>query len=371
LDDEPDATIRRALILTLGEFSDILLPVAQRQPLIEKLLAVYENEPDAGLHGAVEWLLRKWEQAERVDAVVKKFRGTEAQLQARKATDKRQWYVNTQEQTFAIINAGELLMGSPKSEPHHNPIETPQHRCHIGRRFAIASTHVTKAQFGRFQAAHPEIRTMYTEQWVKTDDSPQVAITWYEAANYCNWLSEQEGIDEKQWCYEKNEKGKYGPGMKAKDRYLELSGYRLPTEAEWEYACRAGAVTSRYYGLTETLFEKYAWFQANGQNRTWPVGSMKPNDFGLFDMHGNAWEWCDDRYLDYPETADAVSEDSGSTKPVIDTQSHVLRGGAFSSPPVNVRSASRLYDLPANRADSSGFRVARTLPLNSSRPSTK
>ena len=371
LDVKTDVTIRRALVLTLGEFSDTQLSVAQRQPLIEKLLAIYGNEPDVGLHGAAEWLLRKWEQADRVDAVAKKLRGKDEQLQARKATDKRQWYVNTQGQTFAIIDADDVLIGSPKSEPHYNPIEIPQHRCHIGRRFAIASTHVTKAQFGQFQATHPEIRTMNTDQWVKSDDSPLVAITWYEAASYCNWLSEQEGIDEKQWCYEKNEKGGYGPGMKAKDKYLELSGYRLPTEAEWEYACRAGTVTSRNYGLAETLFEKYAWFQANGQNRTWPVGSLKPNDFGLFDMHGNAWEWCDDRYLDYPEDADTVSEDLGGTKPVTDTQSHVLRGGAFSSPPANVRSAARLYDLPANRANSSGFRPARTLPLDSSRPFTK
>ena len=99
-------------------------------------------------------------------------------------------------------------------------------------------------------------------------------------------MSEQEGIVKEQWCYEPNEKGEYGPGMKAKDKYLELSGYRLPTEAEWEYACRAGTVTSRYYGLTDTLLAKYAWYEANGQNRTWPVGSLKPNDFGLFDMHG-------------------------------------------------------------------------------------
>ena len=162
-------------------------------------------------------------------------------------------------------------------------------------------------------------------------------MTWYEAAAYCNWLSKQEGIDETQWCYEPKEKGGVlGPGMNAKDSYLKLSGYRLPTEAEWEFACRAGTVTSRYYGPTETLLEKYVWYEANGQNQTWPVGNLKPNDFGLFDMLGDAWEWCDDSYRDYPKGADVISKDLGSTEPVLDTKPRVLRGGAFGLQSVSV-----------------------------------
>ena len=311
-------TIRRALVLTLGEFTDTQLPVAQRQPLIEKLLAVYENEPDAGLHGAAEWLLRKWGQAERLQAVVEKLRSKEEQLQARKATDKRQWYVNYAGPDVRDLDAGEFLMGSPESEPGRNPNET-QHRCHIGRRFAISSdTRDEGTSIDDSKPPGPQIAKVDTGNVVKTDDSPQIGMTWYEAAAYCNWLSEQEGIPKEQWCYEPNEKGNYGPGMKAKDKYLELSGYRLPTEAEWEYACRAGTVTSRYYGLSDTLLAQYAWYEANGQNRTWPVGSLKPNDFGLFDMHGNAWDWCDDSYQDYPKAADDISNDLGSTKPVID-----------------------------------------------------
>ncbi len=74
-----------------------------------------------------------------------------------------------------------------------------------------------------------------------------------------------------------------------KENYLSLTGYRLPTEAEMEYACRAGAVTSRYYGETEELLAKYGWYLQNSKERTWPVGSKKPNDLGLFDMHGNVY----------------------------------------------------------------------------------
>jgi eukaryotic-like serine/threonine-protein kinase len=363
LDDESDVTIRRALILTLGEFTETQLPVVQRQPLIERLLSVYEIEPDVGLHGAAEWLLRKWRQDNRLRTVVEKHRSKEEQLQARKATDKRQWYINTQGQTFAIIDAGEFLMGSPESEHRRN--ET-QHRCHIGRRFAVSTMDVTKVQYRQFQQVDdPEVAKI-----VRTDDSPQTGMTWYEAAQYCNWLSEQEGIVKEQRCYEPNEKGVYDSGMKAKDNYLELSGYRLPTEAEWEYACRARTVTSRYYGLSDTLLGHYAWYQANGQDRTWPVGTLKPNDFGLFDMQGNAWEWCDDSTQTYPKTVDDIVKDLGSTKPVIDTVSRVLRGGSFGDQPALVRSALRTNDQPSYRGLNYGFRPARTLPLNSSYPPT-
>ncbi len=166
LDGEPDVTIRRALVLTLGEFTESQLSMAQRQPLIEKLLKDYENEPDAGLHGAAEWLLRKWGQAKRMEAVVKKLKSDEKQLQARKSSDKRQWFINTQKQTFVIVDAGEFLMGSSETEPDRDRDEI-QHRRRIGRRFAISTTEVTKEQFGRFQAARPEISKEDTGQYVR------------------------------------------------------------------------------------------------------------------------------------------------------------------------------------------------------------
>ena len=114
--------------------------------------------------------------------------------------------------------------------------------------------------------------------------------------HYCNWLSEQEGLPKDQWCYLPNEAGAYAEGMTIPADVLERTGYRLPTEAEWEYACRAGAVTSRYYGHSIDLLDAYAWYQANSKEHAWTCGSLLPNDLGLFDMLGNVFEWCQDQH---------------------------------------------------------------------------
>ena len=363
LDEEPDISSRRALILCLGEYDTAQFPIAERQPLIAKLLDIYQNDPDPGLHGAVEWLLRQkgWGQGAQLAKIDAQLRVDEKQLHARMATEKRHWYVNSEGQTFVILNTDKpFLMGSPDGEPDREYYEVP-HQQRIGRTFAIASKVVTKAQFRHFQKANPGVEKYDIEQYSRTDDSPQTCVDWYDAARYCNWLSEIEGIPKEQWCYEPNDDGKYAEGMKPAADYLQRSGYRLPTEAEWEYACRSGSQTSRYYGLSVKLLPKYAWFLDNSDNRMWPVGMKKPNDYGLFDMLGNAWQWCDNGYKNYAVAGDgSVSEDTGNPSKVGDKISRVLRGGSFNNQASDVRSAYRLRNRPGLRVTNDGFRPART-----------
>ncbi len=136
---------------------------------------------------------------------------------------------------------------------------------------------------------NPGVADIETDKYSPDPKGPMNGLSWYNAAAYCNWLSRQEGLPE---CYEPNPDGEYATGMKIKHDALRLGGYRLPTEAEWEYACRAGAGTSRFYGASPELLGRYAWYNANSQERAWPCGSLQPNEFGLFDMLGNVYEWC-------------------------------------------------------------------------------
>jgi len=361
-EQETDVTIKRALLLCLGEFE---LANSAKQSLIEQLLEVYRSDPDVGLHAGAEWLLRKWKQGERLAALDKELRRDEEQLVAAR-DNKQRWYVNGQGQTFVILDAGEFLMGSPETAVDHHADEA-LHRRQIGRRIAISTKEVTREQWRAFSTSNAVVPadTEQLKSYILTDDSPMAAMTWYEAAHYCNWLSEQEGIPEEQWCYEKNEEDEYGPGMKAKDNFLELTGYRLPTEAEWEYACRAGASSSRYYGVTEELLPRYAWYQANGEKHTHPVASLKPNDFGLFDMQGNVNEWCYDAYVGYPTPTDEEAvKDAPPVASVEDVGRRVLRGGSFFLQATYVRSANRNDLQPDYRNITYGFRLARTYNLS-------
>lgn len=351
LDAEPDVSARQALVLALGEYPPERIPSGEREQLISWLLVAYRDEPDPGMHGSIDWLLRRWGLAAEVAAAVNDLRG--------RPPGSRLWYVNGQGQTFTTLPGPmAFVMGSPVDEPERIENER-QHRKVIPRSFALGTRQVTVAEFCRFLEDNPGVRHSYISKYSPDDDGPILSVTWFEAAQYCSWLSQKEGVRPEQWCYPPVEEIKEGMHLPAD--CLARTGYRLPTEAEWEYACRAGARTARSYGRSEAMLAHYGWYIHNSQDRTWPCGLLKPNDWGLFDMHGNLWETCHDvaSYALPGTQAEEVDEDRGGE--VRGGVPRVLRGGSFHLLAPVVRCAYRHSNRPEARNLAAGLRVARTV----------
>jgi formylglycine-generating enzyme required for sulfatase activity len=364
LNSESDVTIRRALILCLGEYGERELSLEGRNALLPSLQAMYRTDVDPGIHAASEWLLRTWNQEKWLRQVNEKSAKDKELRELRLDTAKHalakdkektppQWYVNGQGQTMVIIPGPvEFLMGSPPTETGRQDTEF-QHKTRIGRTFALAAKPITVDQYQRFEKSNP-----MSSASPRTAELPVVGISWYMAAKYCNWLSKEEGIPADQWCYEIN-----ADDIKLMPNYLTRRGYRLPTEPEMEYAARAGAVTSWYHGQTDELLPKYAWYNKNSRQEPWPVGSLKPNDLGLFDVAGNVFAWCQESSRPYPWVKGEDSAEDVEDEPEVSSAvGRVLRSGSFDAQASYVRSASRISNVPTFRAYDFGFRPARTFP---------
>jgi formylglycine-generating enzyme required for sulfatase activity len=332
----------------------------------------------------VDWLLRHgrqgmadrrldWRQGDALRAI-------DRDLAGRPAVD-RNWFVTKEGHTLAVIRGPvEFAMGSPGHEPGRDKRNDESlHRARIPRSFAVATKETTVAQFQRFLITNPEIMKHAATAGHKDpsrdgvlvrgrtpdDDCPQILMTWYEAAQYCNWLSRQEGVPEEEWCYPALDLIK--DGMELPKDYLRRTGYRLPTEMEWEFACRAGATSIRFYGSSEELLREYAWYTGTTfDERSWPVGQLLPNDFGLFDVYGNVWEWGQDQWKQYPSGAESGPREDVEDAILIITknQARPRRGGSYTYDAGFMRSAHRGAIngyIPDERRDSVGFRVARTV----------
>jgi formylglycine-generating enzyme required for sulfatase activity len=221
---------------------------------------------------------------------------------------------------FVLIPAGTFKMGNPAGEPFRDKDER-QHQVTISQPFYLQTTEVTQGQWRKVMGKNPS----YFQQC--GDDCPVEHVSWHDAQEFIKKLNRMEKTDK----------------------------YRLPTEAEWEYACRAGSTSTWCFGDNEAKLGEYAWYRENSGSKTHPVKQKKPNAWGLYDMHGNVWGWVQDRYGDYP--AGPVTDPTGSAS----GERRVLRGGSWCHNSRYTRSANRGFNNPVNRYYFIGFRVARAL----------
>ena len=229
---------------------------------------------------------------------------------------------------LVLIPKGTFQMGSPIEEAGADDDEE-QHQVTISKDYYLGVTEVTQGQYEKVMGTNP---SYFQKRVIRKSDSsmyPVEQVSWEDAVEFCKRLSDL-------------------PEEKAASRV-----YRLPTEAEWEYACRAGSKTAYSFGEGSKSLGDYAWFDGNSNTQTHPVGEKKANAWGLYDMHGNVWEWCSDWYGEYPKGAvsDPVGPREGSYR--------VGRGGSWSDGAALCRSALRGRSDPSDRDnDFYGFRLA-------------
>jgi formylglycine-generating enzyme required for sulfatase activity len=216
------------------------------------------------------------------------------------------------------IPPGEFMMGFPDSDEYRESKNGPQHHVRISKGFYMSATEVTQAQWKVVMGSNPS--------HFKGENLPVENVSWNDAVAFCKKLSQRGG-----------------------------KTYRLPTEAEWEYTCWAGSTTIFPYGESETLLRDYAWCYPYSDNETHPVGHKKPDTFGLYDMHGNVQEWCNDWYSENYYSKSPSNDPKGPSTGTF----RVMRGGSWMDYPVHCRSATRSDHWPDFKGSFLGFRVVR------------
>jgi formylglycine-generating enzyme required for sulfatase activity len=235
-------------------------------------------------------------------------------------------FTNSIGMEFVLIPAGSFVMGSPPDEPGRGDDER-QHRVTLTKGFYISVTEVTQGQWHQIIGNDP---SLFQDCGA---DCPVEFVSWNDCQEFVQRLNQREGGNR----------------------------YRLPTEAEWEYACRAGSITAFANGsITETgcghdpNLDIMGWYCGNSGKKPHPVAQKKENAFGVYDMHGNVWEWCQDWYGPYPSSY--VSDPTGP----LSGSGRVLRGGGWHEDVEGCRSALRVSRSPESKAGTIGFRLART-----------
>ena len=346
-----DISAKSAMFVALGDLDLGSIDLETKSKWQSEFLGLYQKSPDAGLHGALDWLLRKrWNMGKECDLVCESLKS--------KTVPGNKWLVNSMGQTFVILDGPiKFQIGSPLDEPLRYEAERIHERA-IARSIVVAQKEVT---LNDFLSLIPQHR--YIEKYSKTPDSPMICISWYDSARYCNLLTEKE-FGASECVYLPNDQGFYEEGMRIVDEPLKKKGYRMPTEAEFEFFHRAGSLAMFNHGSDVRLTDRFSFYVVNSKDQVWPVGSLRPNEFGLFDTGGNVFEWSLESYDPYPEL-NGSDEDaflSSQNKKIMTSISRVMRGGCFYNQISSLRSADRNGAKPDDRSNSRGLRLVRSLP---------
>ncbi|MBC8351932.1 MAG: SUMF1/EgtB/PvdO family nonheme iron enzyme [Planctomycetes bacterium] len=296
LEGHEDGAMRNVALLAAWHHTGVPLSSTLQDRLTQRLREIHRDDPDAESHSVSGLLLRNLGHEVVAD---------EGDLTKQEFDASRDWYVNDSRQTMVVLR------------PHCFRVDGYTAPPELSYDFAISSTEVRLDSFRTFNPDHAQDETYQ----VTNHNVPAAGVLIFRAAKYCNWLSRKEGIREEEWCYppdsEITVKNCYPvSGFETK------SGYRLPLSFEWEYACRAGSTTSRFFGENVRLMNYYGWHKKTSDSLINPVGKLLPNAFGLFDMYGNVAEPCIEnstanRYVTRGESCFRVADemDSSTTGP--------------------------------------------------------
>lgn len=363
---------RYALLLALGEYELEEIAEGQRTALLKQLAEWYANDPSSGVHGAAGWLLRRWGQARTANEIDRTavpysperewFRlAIEVTPKSTSTTGarptgapKKTFYF-----TFVVFPAGHYTVGSVADEPDRKKADADQHRVTLTRPFAMLDREIT---FEELLAFSPQYLG-FMQQYEAQPADAGFAVHWYDSVRFCRWLGQQSGLPESEQAYaapesldqvqyprEPNPTANWAP----RDWPVELArrGFRLPTDAEWEIAARGGCRTSYGHGSDVGLLDRFGWFIANSGKRVHRQKELCPSIRGLFDLHGNVFEWTHDWYEAIGR--DAVTDPRGPQG----GSNRMNRGGSWGLDATLCRASCRSPYSPTLRVNGGGFRLA-------------
>ncbi|MFN5625664.1 MAG: formylglycine-generating enzyme family protein, partial [Planctomyces sp.] len=307
--------------------------------------------PDSGVHSAADWTLRQW--GEALPELAEK--------PSLEPPPNRNWWPHELGFTMLRIPSGSF-------EQEDEDVSPRTRRTVQLSEFWLSDREVTVGLYQRFlddlsEHKKPIDPEAANSKVSPTPDHPMQNVSWEDAVLFCNWLSRREG---RKPCYQLVRRAPRQKTAKEDEYFSEPNfdvtfdsqsdGYRLPTEAEWEYACRARSSTAYSFGDGDTWLKRYGVSASNTKGKSFAVRALASNRWGSFDMHGNVWEWCQDRYGRYGKKPQ--QDPSGPAE----GRGRVLRGGSWFNDSVICSAWFRYYDPPGNRDINIGFRLARTLP---------